>query len=294
MTTRPLEDGFLADTPVGDTDGIGERHSCGWGRSRSPPSDRPVPEWCPGWWNGGMCGRVVTSSASDAMAELFGASLAIPAEHTPDYNRAPTEPVRAVVDRGRGDGRELRRFRWGLVPKSAKGLGEGPLMINARAETLTSKGIFARLLPWRRCVVPVDGFYEWQRTGGPKQKQPYLAAPPGGGLLALAGLWDTWRNGDVVVPSLTIVTTTANDTMRPLHDRMPAILPEGAWARWLDPELTDPVELTALLVPAAGDVLTLRPVSILVNSVRNKGPEVLDPPAEDVGPTEVQGSLDLG
>ena len=240
-----------------------------------------------------MCGRVVTSSASDAIAEFFDASLTIPAEYEPDYNRAPTEPVRAVVDRGRGEGRELRRFRWGLVPSSAKAIGDGPLMINARAETVTSKGIFARLLPYRRCVVPVDGFYEWQRTGNPKQKQPYLAFPPGGGLFVMAGLWDSWRDGDQVVPSLTIVTTAANGTMAPLHDRMPAILPPEAWARWLDPELKDPAELAALLVPSADDVLALRPVSTLVNSVRNKGPEVLDPPDDPVGSAEVQGSLDL-
>lgn len=241
-----------------------------------------------------MCGRVVTTSASDALAEYFDASLAIAGEDEPDYNRAPTEPVRAVVDRGRGEGRELRRFRWGLVPSSAKAVGDGPLMINARTETLTSKGIFARLLPYRRCVVPVDGFYEWQRSTGSKQKQPYLASPGEGGLFVLAGLWDTWRDGDHVVPSLTIVTTAANGTMRPLHDRMPAILTPEAWARWLDPELKDPEELAALLVPAADGALTLRPVSTLVNSVRNKGPEVLEPPDEPAAPGDVQGSLDLG
>jgi putative SOS response-associated peptidase YedK len=267
-----------------------------------------------------MCGRVVTSSASDAIAEFFDASLAIPAEYEPDYNRAPTEPIRAVITRrssgGSGWGprihvagsrseaeagarhhehrRELRRFRWGLVPSSAKAIGDGPLMINARAETVTSKGIFARLLPYKRCVVPVDGFYEWQRTGDPKHKQPYLAYPPDGGLFAMAGLWDTWRDGEVVVPSLTIVTTAANGTMSPLHDRMPAILPPEAWARWLDPELQDPDELAGLLVPADDGVLALRPVSTLVNSVRNKGPEVLEPPKDEQSPlTEVQGTLDL-
>jgi len=236
-----------------------------------------------------MCGRVVTSSATEALAALLDASLAVPAEHEPDYNRAPTEPLRAVVDRGRGEGRELRRFRWGLVPKSAKSVGEGPPMINARAETLTSKGIFARLLPYRRCAVPVDGFYEWQRTGPPQRKQPYLATPPDGGLLVLAGLWDSWRDGEVVVPSLTIVTTAANGTMRPLHDRMPALLDAEGWARWLDPEVEDPAVLAPLLVPAADETLVLRPVSMLVNSVRNKGPEVLESPEEAPGGN--QGTL---
>lgn len=134
-----------------------------------------------------MCGRVVSTTPTRYLAGVFGAETAVDPEDRPDWNVAPTQRIRAVAeDHG---GRQIGRYRWGLVAKSAERIGAGPLMINARAETVTTKAIFARLVR-RRCIVPVDGFYEWQRQPGGKKKQPFFLHPADGGVFAFAGLWD--------------------------------------------------------------------------------------------------------
>jgi putative SOS response-associated peptidase YedK len=221
-----------------------------------------------------MCGRVVSTSASDALADLFRAEVALEREPPPNYNLAPTDPIRAVAETS--GGRQLRVFRWGLVPSSAAAPGQGPLMINARAETVTTKGVFAHLLLGRRCIVPVDGFYEWQRLDD-KRRQPFFAHPTNGDVLALAGLWDVWRGEGQVIPSLTIITTGANETMRLVHERMPVVLPADRWDLWLDPSMRETEHLRSLLVPAEADVVQLRPVSPAVNSVRNNTSDLLLP-----------------
>lgn len=150
-------------------------------------------------------------------------------------------------------------------------------MFNARAETLTTSPAFRDAFKRKRCLVPVDGFYEWKREG--TLRQPYRISRADGRPLALAGLWAGWRDPatEQVRRTFTIVTTSPNDAMSALHDRMPVIVPEEAWARWLEPEPTDPGELQGLLTPSDAIELEIRAVSRLVNDVRNDGPELIEP-----------------
>lgn len=232
-----------------------------------------------------MCGRFVSSSTPDELAAYFGvdtvAESVLAAAPTPNFNVAPTQDIFAIVEDG-GD-RFLDAFFWGLIPSWAKEAKIGARMINARAETLAEKSAFKPSFARRRCIIPADGFYEWQKlsgTGKSAKKQPMYMTPPDRAPLAFAGLWSVWRgpNKDLApLRSATIITTTPNDTMRPVHDRMPVILPQSAWATWLNREIEDLASLGQLLVPAAEDTLVLTPVSTLVNSVRNNGPELLDP-----------------
>lgn len=239
-----------------------------------------------------MCGRFVSTSSTKALAEQFGAETALP-DRTPDYN---VTPRRAIVTVAEHEGsRVLEVMRWGLIPSWAKDASMGDRMINARAETVAEKPAFKRALAKRRCIIPADGFYEWKRLdefepvavgskAKPKpKKQPMFIHAAGGhpGALAFAGIFERWHDpadpdGDVVV-SCSIITTAANATMAPIHDRMPVILPEAAWSSWLDRESTDADVLTALLVPAATDVLEAYPVSTLVNNPRHNGEELVRP-----------------
>jgi putative SOS response-associated peptidase YedK len=162
-------------------------------------------------------------------------------------------------------------------------------MINARAETLGEKAAFKAAFKRRRCLIPADGFYEWQKLPGQKTKVPHHITRADGEPLAFAGLWEVWRGPEKdqePLRSVTIVTTAANETMAPIHDRMPVILPETAWDSWLDREDDDLATLGKLLVPAPKALLTMHPVSTEVNNVRNKGPHLVDP----VEPTEAEGS----
>ena len=235
-----------------------------------------------------MCGRFVSSSPPDQLAAYFDASLSeslLP----PSYNVAPTNDIYAVVETP--NGRELQAFHWGLVPVWAKDIKTGLKMINARAETVATSNAFKRSLKQRRCIIPVDGFYEWQKRPDTKRKQPYFIHRLDGEPLAFAGLWETWRDKSAGpdapwLHSCTIITTSANETMQPVHDRMPVILPPTAWGDWLDPANTDVVEVGKLLVPAPNSLLTLRPVSTDVNNVRDKDAhliEAIDPDADPPG-----------
>lgn len=230
-----------------------------------------------------MCGRFVATSPPDELAAYFGATPAPETALEPNYNVAPTQDVLAVVE---ADGeRHLDAFFWGLVPSWAKDVKIGSRMINARAETLAEKSAFKRSFQTRRCLVPADAFYEWKKLDGGKKpkKQPMLIRRADGAPLAFAGLWSVWRGPDKdqdPLRSLTIVTTTPNRPMAEVHDRMPVILPEHRWTEWLDRSNDDLDALSRLLVPAPDDLLTLSPVSTLVNSVRNNGPELLEPAPE--------------
>lgn len=230
-----------------------------------------------------MCGRFVSTSPPDELAAYFGATAAPEASLEPNYNVAPTQDVLAVVEDG-GE-RHLDAFFWGLVPSWAKDVKIGSRMINARAETLAEKSAYKKSFEARRCLVPADGFYEWKKLGGgskPK-KQPVFITRADGAPLAFAGIWSVWRGPAEDQPplrSLTIVTTTPNELMATVHDRMPVILPEERWATWLDRDERDLDGLTKLLVPAPEGLLTLTPVSTLVNNVRNNGPELLEPAPE--------------
>jgi putative SOS response-associated peptidase YedK len=213
----------------------------------------------------------------------------------PSWNVAPTDDVWAVLERTPRDGgdaaplRELRPLRWGLVPSWAKEPKIGSRMINARVETVHEKPAFRRAFRTRRCLLPADGFYEWQPAKDPAtgkaRKQPYFIHPQDEQVMALAGLYEYWRDPAVSqdddpaawLMTCTIITTEATDAAGRIHPRMPLALTEDRYEAWLDPTHQDPDHLRALLEQPAGGHLDARPVSTAVNNVRNNGPHLLDP-----------------
>jgi putative SOS response-associated peptidase YedK len=230
-----------------------------------------------------MCGRFSQQRPASELAEIFAAEP-LGDDPGPRFNVAPTDDALVVVQRE--ERRAIRPYRWGLIPHWADAAKVGSRMFNARAETLTTSAAFRDAFRRKRCLVPVDGFYEWHREG--TRRQPFSIARADGRPLVLAGLWDGWRDPavDRVVRTFTIVTTRPNDQMAGLHNRMPVILPDDAWAMWLDPALPDPAELQGLFEPTDEVELRIWPVSLLVNNVRNDGPalvEPLDPAAIAVG-----------
>ena len=223
-----------------------------------------------------MCGRFVSATPPDQIAAYFGTE-APEALLEASYNVAPTNDVYAVLEDG--STRHLDAFHWGLVPHWAKDPKIGSKMINARAETVADKSAYKQALLKRRCIIPVTGFYEWQKRPGQKTKQPFFIHRPDGEPYAFAGLWEVWRgpNKDQEpLRSCTIITTTPNEPMAAVHDRMPVILPRDAWDTWLDRDNHDLELLGKLLVPAAPSLITMHPVSTAVNNVRNDGPELTD------------------
>lgn len=225
-----------------------------------------------------MCGRFVSATPPDQIAAYFGAE-ASEAVLDPSYNVAPTNDVYAVLSDG--SARHLDAFHWGLVPLWAKDAKIGSKMINARAETLAAKSAFKTAFKKRRCLIPVDGFYEWRKhpTDPKGRKQPFFIHHPDGEPFALAGLWEVWRGANRdqdPLRSCTIITTSPNDAMAEIHDRMPVILPPSAWDDWLDRDNDDLHTLGRLLVPAPNQVITMHPVSTEVNNVRNDGRHLLE------------------
>jgi putative SOS response-associated peptidase YedK len=219
-----------------------------------------------------MCGRFTLHTEKEALAERFHFDPAALAALPPRYNIAPTDKVLAL--RAAGEGCEPKLMRWGLVPPFAREIGEQNLMINARVETLATKPPFRDSLRAQRCLVPADGFYEWQSGGSKNRRIPHLIARADDAPFAMAGLFAEWRRKDDLfgetLLSCTIVTAAANAAVASLHDRMPVILPRETEARWLDPSLDgDFSALLALLVPVAAEELRVQPVSRRVNSVKN-------------------------
>jgi putative SOS response-associated peptidase YedK len=249
-----------------------------------------------------MCGRFVSASPPDEIARYFDAEVPETALE-PSYNVAPTDDVYAVL----GDSRTRRvtALHWGLVPGWAKDPSVGNRMINARADSLATKGAFKASFQKRRCLVPADGFYEWKALPGKKAKQPMFIHPHDGERFAFAGLWAVWRDpgapreeleaGGGRLRSCTIVTGEPNEAVRPIHDRMPVILPRSAWDTWLDPEVQDLDLLGRLLVPVPASALDIHPVSTEVNNVRNGGAHLIDPvdPGEAVPAGQVPGQARL-
>ncbi len=241
-----------------------------------------------------MCGRYVQVSSPTLLAEQFDVDeIAITEAPEANYNVAPRTEVLTIVQRARAEPdadapaqRVLEQMRWGLVPSWAKDPKVGDRLINARAESVAEKPAFQAAFLKRRCILPADGFYEWQPVPGRKQKQPMFVHRRDGEPLAFAGLWEVWREQPETpwLLTCTIVTTRANATMAPVHDRMPVILPEDAWATWLDPRIADRARLQDLLVPPPDELIELWPVSMLVNRADNNGPEL----AERVEPEEPQ------
>jgi putative SOS response-associated peptidase YedK len=218
----------------------------------------------------------------------------VPEPLGPDFNVAPTKKVYAVLNRPDGP-RDLRVVSWGLVPFWAKDPKIGSRMINARMETVGEKPAFRQAFAKRRCLLPADGYYEWyptsQRTkAGKPLKQPFFIRPKDGSSLAMAGLYEIWRDKEKAEddPSrflwtCTVLTTEAEDDVGMIHDRMPLLVERDRWDAWLDPERTATDDLAGLLVPAAPGRLEAYPVSTAVNAVRNNGPELVEPlPLEDV------------
>lgn len=217
-----------------------------------------------------MCGRVAVRYDADWLRRRYG-TVNPPVNFPPNTNGAPTEqlPVVRLVD-GK---RHLDLMRWGLVPPWAKDLKFGAACINARAETVATQRAFRDAYAQRRCLVPVSAFYEWKRDG--KARQPYAIGPASDQALTLAGLWERWKSPEGAwVVSCAIVTGPPNMAIAPIHNRMPVILGEADWPLWLGEREGDTGEL---LRACPDDWLKIWPVSAAVNSVRNKGPELLDP-----------------
>jgi putative SOS response-associated peptidase YedK len=220
-----------------------------------------------------MCGRYELHSHPTAIALAFG--LARPPGLHARYNIAPMTDVAVVRINSEGC-RELVRMRWGLVPRWAKDPSIGAKMINARSETLSEKRSFQTAYRRHRCLLPANGFYEWRAVAGPPpHKEPWHIGLKDGGLFALGGLCERWLNADGdVLDSCTIVTTAANELIRPLHERMPVMVAPADYARWLDPASP---EADTLLKPYPADAMTVFAVSTRVNSVRHDDESLIKP-----------------
>lgn len=236
-----------------------------------------------------MCGRYASARSDDELAHRFHVSELVGDELGPSWNVAPTQDVRAVLERVEADRpvRQLRTLRWGLVPSWAKDAKIGSRMINARVETITDKPAFRRAAAKRRLIVPMDGYYEWQAPeSGKGRKTPYYLIDPDGPPLAAAGLYELWRDPskgdddpDRWLWSLTVITTNATDTLGHIHDRSPLLLPDDLWDAWLDPALTDAGDVDALLRRVPEPHLQPVEVSPAVGNVRNDSPALVEPVA---------------
>ena len=219
-----------------------------------------------------MCGRYSLIADIQELARQFefdGTGF----EHSPRYNVAPTQPVLTVTNR---EERQGEFMRWGLIPSWAKDASIGSRMINARGETAAQKPSFRNALQRRRCLVLADGFYEWQKVG--KGKRPMRIVLKSREPFAFAGLWESWRNPEgETVRSCTIITTEANDLLRPIHERMPVILPRELEGFWLDCDVTDSAALSDVLAPYPDDPMEVYEVSTLVNKATNSGPDLIVP-----------------
>jgi putative SOS response-associated peptidase YedK len=204
----------------------------------------------------------------------------------PRYNIAPTQPVPVIRQHPKEARRDLSAMRWGLIPSWAKDSSGAARMINSRSETAASLPAFSEALKLRRCLLPADGFYEWQRAA---KSQPYCFEVKNGGMFAFAGLWDRWRARDGQwIRSCSILTTSPNDVTRPIHDRMPVILGKHDYDLWLDPGMKDTKTLAELLQPYNAREMRCYPVSNRVNQVQNDDPECSAPIAIESPP---QGQL---
>ena len=219
-----------------------------------------------------MCGRFSLFASGNELAERF--QLAESPLFEPRYNIAPTQSAAAV--RATDAGRVLARLRWGLIPSWASDPAIGNKLLNARSETVAEKPSFRSAFKQRRCLIPASGFYEWQKQGAGR-KQPYFIRPRDGGLFAFAGLWERWHDPQgQLIETCTILTTTANEVMRPLHERMPVIIGAEADALWLDASASADA-LRALFVPFASEGMEAVPVGPWVSNARNEGPKCLEP-----------------
>ena len=281
-----------------------------------------------------MCGRYAASADPDQLVEEFEVEDDETGGLEPDWNVAPTKTAPVVVQRVRredrraqdeDDGpaaepvRQLRSLVWGLVPSWSKDRSGGARMINARADSLLTKPAFKRAAAARRAIVPADGWYEWQKSPtaldakGRPRKQPFLMTRRDGGRVALAGIYEFWKDPSVDpddpgawLTTFAVVTTEAEPGLDRIHDRMPVVLDHDRWAAWLDPSLTDPSAVRDLLEPPAAGRFVCVPVGTMVSNANNNGPELVRPlPVDELvgvvdpltgellGRTEEQQALDV-
>ena len=237
-----------------------------------------------------MCGRYAMAEDPAALAVEFDVDVAPDFTIAPDFNMAPTKPGVIVVDREVRDEptayrqRTLELGRWGLIPSWAKDPSIASRMINARSETVSDKPAYRAAFRKRRCLVPADGYYEWYTPVSPAgkvAKQPFYIHPSDGSILAMAGIFEWWRDPavdseDAWRLTFAILTTSATDDIGRIHERMPVAIPRQGWTSWLSPD-TDIREVEALMSPAGSVGLSAYPVSTSVNSVRNNGPSLIEP-----------------
>ena len=219
-----------------------------------------------------MCGRYTLTSAPEAIRALF--RYAEQPNFPPRFNVAPTQPI-GIVRLSEGK-RQFALVRWGLLPSWVKDPKDFSLLINARGESVLDKPAFRNAMKRRRCLIPADGFYEWQAGG--ERKRPFYVRAKAGGPLAFAGLWETWTgpNGEEL-ETAAIVTTRANRTLAPIHDRMPVILAPEAFDLWLNSADVDATTAAALIAPAPDNLLEAFEISTDVNRVANDNPKLIDP-----------------
>lgn len=221
-----------------------------------------------------MCGRFTQRQPAARLRKEFRV------EEVPEvearYNIAPTQNILGV--RQTPDAREITHFKWGLIPSWAKDSSIGSKLINARSETVTEKPSFREAFRRRRCIIPADGFYEWRRAAG--GKQPFFFHMRDDRPFGFAGLWERWEGEDgQVIDSCAILTTVANDVLRPIHDRMPVILSPEDYVLWLDGDVRKGSLREELLRPFPASEMEGYPVSVLINSPRNQGAELIERPA---------------
>jgi putative SOS response-associated peptidase YedK len=218
-----------------------------------------------------MCARYTLSRGDQTLAEVF--DLADVPHLPPRFNVAPTQTAPVVVE-GPPGVRRLEPMKWGLVPSWAADPAIGSRMINARVETVATKPSFRDALRCRRCLVPADGFFEWTDDGG--ARQPLHLRRRDRGVFAIAGLWDAWTKGPAPLETFTLLTTTPNDLLRPVHDRMPVVVAPEHFALWLDPDVRDPSRLAAVLQPWTPEEWEAVRVSRWVNDPRHDDPGCLE------------------
>jgi putative SOS response-associated peptidase YedK len=221
-----------------------------------------------------MCGRYTLAASPIALAEAF-AGYVVPDDYAPRYNIAPTQPVLAISIR---DPQHMEYFRWGLIPSWSEDFKVGNRLINAQAETASSKPSFRAAFRKRRCLVLADGFYEWRAEPGQKTKTPIYIRMKSEEPFAFAGLWEQWEGPDPKpVLSSVIITTPPNALIKPIHDRMPAILAREDHEAWLDSDHVNKEQAQTLLKPYPADQMKAHPVSTIVNSPTNEVPDCIKP-----------------
>ena len=221
-----------------------------------------------------MCGRYSFNQVAEAIADKFQVKEVPPL--SPRYNIAPTQQIATVSVSSESLERQFKMLRWGLIPSWAKDAKMGAKLINARAETVAEKPAFRAAFKKRRCLILADGVYEWHTQNG--EKQPFYFRLENGEPFAFAGLWEHWEKGEgEPIESCTILTTEANELMRPIHERMPVILDSKNYEQWLDPETKKIELLQSFLQPYPSEEMTAYPVSTKVNSPKNDRPECIHP-----------------